>query len=105
VADSSVAYLLDETVLTRREAAERLRCSVNAVRNYIERGVGGVGGVRLEGVVVGAQWKTSAEAVDRFVEARTAQALGLPAAGRGTARQARKADEQARRELEAAGWL
>jgi predicted transcriptional regulator len=102
VATTSVAHLLYETVLTRRQAADLLRVSPAAVTNYLVRGVHGV---KLEGVLVGGTWRTSAEAVDRFVDAQTEKVLG-PRASRPTctARQARRASEQAMRELEAAGW-
>jgi Protein of unknown function (DUF1580) len=102
VAATSVAYLLDETVMTRREAAERLRVSPAAVTNYFVRGLHGV---YLEGVLVGGTWRTSLEAVNRFVDAQTEKVLG-PRASRPTrmARQWHKAHEEANARLEAAGW-
>jgi predicted transcriptional regulator len=104
VADTSVAYVLDETVMTRREAAERLRVSPAAVTNYFVRGLHGV---YLEGVLVGGTRRTSAEAVDRFVEARTAAVVGeLPApVARKTARQWRREHEEAEARLRARGLL
>ena len=62
----------------------------------------GVRGVKLATIVVGGRRFTSKEAIERFIEASTATADRTPIPAR-TARERRRAIEQAERELAAAG--
>ena len=71
---SAVSRVLTETVLTISQARETIEQATNqrpdkaTIHRWIKRGVGGV---RLDAVRVGNVTLTSAEAITRFIEART----------------------------------
>jgi predicted site-specific integrase-resolvase len=62
--------LLAETVITLRQAATVLTVDAQTAGRYVRAGRA-IGGrtVRLEAVRVGGRWRTSREAVARFLEA------------------------------------
>ena len=78
-AESLVARVLTEDVLTLAEARAELRHITGkrpdkaTLTRWIHRGVGGV---RLDAVRVGCQLLTSRQALNRFVVARTAKSIG-----------------------------
>lgn len=67
--DSELPTILTEDVLTLKQAAALLHVNSVSVGRYIREGrpVKGMA-VRLEGVWVGGRWKTSREAIARFLE-------------------------------------
>jgi transposase len=77
--------------LTRPEVARRLACHIDTVTAYIERGHDGV---RLEARRVGGRWKTSPEALDRFLDELTRRARADPAK-LATVAQERRAEQDA----------
>lgn len=96
--------LLDEKLLTITEAAKRFpgrdggTITVQSLRRWIAKGAhcNGVR-VKLEAQRVGGQWRTSEEAIARFLAGLNAHAV--PADPAPTPRQATKAAERAGREL------
>ena len=62
----------------------------------------GVGGIKLDSCLMGGRRLTSTEAIQRFADARTAQADGTPVPSR-TPRQRQAAIDRAERELSDAG--
>jgi len=93
---------LNETLLTVEEAARRLRVSTATVRNYYSKGYHGL---KLESFFVGLRRMTSVEALDRFVAAMNAPRvpLGTEASYRRAERAARRAHQQAMKELKRMG--
>lgn len=62
--------ILTEDVITLKQAACLLRVNRVSIGRYVRDGRPVKGrAVRLEGVMVGGRWKTSREAVARFLEA------------------------------------
>jgi hypothetical protein len=59
--------------------------------------------VKLEALRVGGRWLTSREALQRFAEALTPQASGMPSSPARTPRQRRRAAERAEKALEKLG--
>jgi excisionase family DNA binding protein len=57
-----------ETIITLEEAAERLLVTKSSVYSLVTRGSRGI---KLEAFRVGGRWRTSAEALQRFVNAQT----------------------------------
>ena len=99
--------VLAETTIGLTAAAASLpgskgagRCARFTVARWITHGVRGV---KLEGVKVGGSWKTSREAVARFLAATTAAAGGHAVPERTPAERA-KTNRRLDRELAAAGW-
>ncbi len=77
------------------------RKHINTIRKWRDRGVRGV---KLECELVGYFWKSSVEAVKRFLEAQRVQpALSAPAAR--TAAQKRAGNEAAKTELRRRGLV
>lgn len=74
-----VSRILTEDVLTLSDARRELagitgkRPDKSTMARWIHRGVGGI---KLESVALGRQLFTSKQALTRFIEARTAKALG-----------------------------
>ena len=62
----------------------------------------GVGGIKLETILIGGRRFSSSEAVQRFADARTSQADGAPAPPR-TSRQRQRGIDRAEAELAKAG--
>ena len=93
--------IASETLLTIREAPASIpgRPHISTAWRWILRGVGGR---KLETVLVGGRRYTSKEAIERFIEQGTAAANGEPVHTR-TAKQRARAIAQAERELAAAG--
>jgi len=93
--------ILSEQKLSLPQAARRLGVNPSTVWRWTLRGVRGV---MLETISIGAKRFTSAEALERFVEATTAAARGpaRPTVSR-TSKQRQRAIEAAERELDAAG--
>lgn len=76
---TSAITILDETVLDTREAAAFARTTARTVVRWLTDGYpAGSGVVRLEGVRVGREWRTSREAVGRFLTAITPGATSPP---------------------------
>ncbi len=75
----AVNRILTEDVLSLSDARRELHAATGkrpdkaTLTRWIHRGVGGV---RLEAVALGRQLFTSRQALTRFIEARTANALG-----------------------------
>jgi hypothetical protein len=74
-ADAQVARVLTETVITIAQARAAIaeatgqRPDKSTIHRWIKRGVGGI---RLDAIRVGSATLTSAEAITRFITARTA---------------------------------
>ena len=62
-----------EELIEPGEAAKRLRVCYNTVRKYVTRGQGGI---LLDAIWVGDRYKTSNEAIQRFMEACALRKLG-----------------------------
>jgi excisionase family DNA binding protein len=88
-----------ERLLTLEAAADLLRVSQATVYRWIRSGTGGV---RLEAAKVGAHWRTSEEAIQRFSDTLTGEdAVPSPVPERPrTAPQRQRASERAARQLD-----
>jgi len=93
--------LSSENVFPVNEAPKHIasRPSKASVWRWVLRGVGGI---KLESILIGGRRLTSSESIQRFADARTAQANGEPVPTR-TSRQRQAAIDRAERELSEAG--
>lgn len=90
--------ILAETVLTLSQAAALATVSRDTVRRWLTKGLRGV---RLAACRCGGHWRTSREAVGRFLVAVDPANAARPGP---SAAQRRKDSERIDRELAAAGW-
>ncbi|MEM9366388.1 MAG: DUF1580 domain-containing protein [Planctomycetota bacterium] len=80
ITKQTVQRILAEDVVSFSEAqseiaaATRRRPDKSTMHRWRQRGVGGV---KLEAIRLGSQWFTSRQAITRFIDARTAQSLGV----------------------------
>jgi len=90
-----------DSLLTISQAAKSLpmRPNVSTVWRWVLQGCGGI---KLESILIGGRRLTSSEAIQRFADARTAQASGEPIPSR-TPRQRQAAIDRAERELAESG--
>lgn len=92
--------LLGESRLTLTKAAHRLGVNPSTTWRWALKGVRGC---RLESFNVGAQRFTTAEAIERFVEATTAAAASGPMPSVSTPRQRERAINRAEDKLASQG--
>lgn len=95
--------IYSETMVPISEAPRHFpgRPNISSVYRWFQRGSRGA---RLETIVVGAKRYTSMEAIQRFVDATTANSPGASVPpSRPTSRQREAAIRRAERELDAAG--
>ncbi len=94
--------LNSETIFPVSEAPKHIpgRPSKASVWRWV---LTGVGGIKLESILIGGKRFTSAEAVQRFCDRRTAAAEGSTVSSRTTSRQRERAIQRAVRESEQAG--
>ncbi len=88
-----------ETILTLGEAAEKLKVSKATVTKWVKVGTKGV---RLEAIKFGSHWRTSEEALQRFGERQTIEAIAVPfnfSVKKPTSKHAERAHQRAVREL------
>lgn len=91
----------ERLTLTREDVRRMLDCDRETLDGYIRHGHHGI---KLEGYMVGGRWKTSEQAVYRWLEATTARATGAPVQLT-TVKQERDAEDAATRFLREEGVL
>lgn len=99
LATETPLYLADVPAYLPKHPRSGKRVALQAIYRWARRGVGGV---KLEVVVIGGTMATTVEALNRFVAECTAAKLGTAPAPR-TSKQRERAIAAAERELEAAG--
>ena len=94
--------LSSENVFPVNEAPKHIpgRPSQASVWRWVLKGIGGI---KLESILIGGRRLTSTEAIQRFADARTAQANGEPIPSR-TPKQRERDIAAAERETSAAGF-